>query len=81
MGSEITHFLHKIFFCRRASYRFLAEKVHIKSLTIGQREGVLQRGLKERSETSRKVEMYIFASVFFEKDYKYVFKARNSFCV
>ena len=40
---------------RRAAYKFLAEKVHIKSLTIGQREGLLQRGLGERSEAVRKV--------------------------
>ena len=38
---------------RRAAYKFLAEKVHIKSLTIGQREGLLQRGLGERSEPVR----------------------------
>ena len=38
---------------RRAAYKFLAEKVHIKSLTIGQREGLLQRGLGERSEAVR----------------------------
>ena len=35
---------------RRAAYKFIAEKVHIKSLTIGQREGVLKRGLGDRSE-------------------------------
>jgi len=40
---------------RRATYKFLSEKVHIKSLTIGQREQVLTRGLGERSETVRKV--------------------------
>eukprot|EP00090_Calanus_glacialis_P042984 TRINITY_DN7612_c0_g1_i1.p1 TRINITY_DN7612_c0_g1~~TRINITY_DN7612_c0_g1_i1.p1 ORF type:complete len:1486 (-),score=621.94 TRINITY_DN7612_c0_g1_i1:145-4602(-) len=40
---------------RRAAYKFLAEKVHIKSLTIGQREGVLGRGLGERSEAVRRV--------------------------
>lgn len=40
---------------RRAAYFFLSEKVHIKSLTIGQREGVLQRGLNERSDNARKV--------------------------
>jgi len=40
---------------RRAAYKFLAEKVHIKSLTIGQREGVLARGLGERSVAVRKV--------------------------
>ena len=40
---------------RRAAYKFLAEKVHIKSLTIGQREGVLARGLGERSEVVRGV--------------------------
>lgn len=40
---------------RRAAYKFLAEKVHIKSLTIGQREGVLGRGLGDRSEAVRRV--------------------------
>jgi len=40
---------------RRAAYKFLAEKVHIKSLTIGQREGVLGRGLGDRSEAVKKV--------------------------
>jgi len=40
---------------RRAAYKFIAEKVHIKSLTIGQREGVLKRGLGDRSETVRRV--------------------------
>ena len=46
-------------------YSFMGEKngsfwsftlqVHIKSLTIGQREGVLKRGLGERAEAVRKV--------------------------
>jgi len=40
---------------RRAAFKFLSDKVHIKSLTIGQREGLLQRGLGERSEAVRKV--------------------------
>ena len=40
---------------RRAAYKFLAEKVHIKSLTINQREGVLKRGLGDRNENVRKV--------------------------
>ena len=40
---------------RRAAYKFLAEKVHIKSLTIGQREGVLGRGLGDRSQAVRRV--------------------------
>ena len=40
---------------RRAAYKFLAEKVHIKSLTISQREGVLKRGLGDRNEVVRKV--------------------------
>ena len=40
---------------RRAAYKFLAEKVHIKSLTIFQREGVLKRGLGDRNENVRKV--------------------------
>jgi hypothetical protein len=47
--------------CRRAAYKFLAEKVHIRSLTIGQREGLLQRGLGERSEAVRKVrQVFLF---------------------
>jgi condensin complex subunit 3 len=40
---------------RRAAYKFLAEKVHIKSLTIEQREGVLGRGLGDRSKAVRRV--------------------------
>ena len=40
---------------RRAAYKFLAEKVHIKSLTISQREGVLKRGLGDRNEVVKKV--------------------------
>jgi len=40
---------------RRAAYKFLAEKVHIKSLTINQREGVLKRGLGDRNENVKKV--------------------------
>jgi len=40
---------------RRAAYKFLAEKVHIKSLTISQREGVLKRGLGDGNEVVRKV--------------------------
>jgi len=40
---------------RRAAYKFLSEKVHIKSLTIGQREGVLQRGLGDRGEAVRNI--------------------------
>ena len=38
---------------RRVAYKFLAEKVHIKSLTIEQREGVLGRGLGDRSKAVR----------------------------
>ena len=44
---------------RRSAYKFLSDKVHIKSLTIGQREGVLQRGLKERSDAARKVSFFL----------------------
>ena len=40
---------------RRAAYKFMAEKVHIKSLTISQREGVLKRGLGDRNENVKKV--------------------------
>ena len=35
---------------RKATFKFIADKIHIKSLTIGQREQVLQRGLSDRSE-------------------------------
>ena len=40
---------------RRAAYKFMSEKVHIKSLTISQREGVLKRGLGDRNENVKKV--------------------------
>ena len=34
---------------------FMAETLHIKSLTISQREGVLKRGLGDRNENVKKV--------------------------
>ena len=40
---------------RRAAYKFLTEKVNIKSLTIGQREEVLGRVFGERGEAVRMV--------------------------
>ena len=40
---------------RKAAFKFIAEKVHIKSLKISQREEVLQRGLNDRSESVRAV--------------------------
>ena len=33
---------------RKAAFKFIAEKIHIKSLTIAQREQILQRGLSDR---------------------------------
>jgi hypothetical protein len=57
--------LKNVTLCRRAAYKFLAEKVHIRSLTIGQREGLLQRGLGERSEAVRKVRLvFLFSWLF-----------------
>ena len=35
---------------RKAAFKFIAEKIHIKSLTIAQREQILQRGLSDRSD-------------------------------
>eukprot|EP00095_Tigriopus_kingsejongensis_P007924 maker-scaffold1210_size55525-snap-gene-0.21 protein:Tk07924 transcript:maker-scaffold1210_size55525-snap-gene-0.21-mRNA-1 annotation:"condensin complex subunit 3-like" len=35
---------------RKAAFKFIADKIHIKSLTIAQREQVLQRGLSDRAE-------------------------------
>ena len=35
---------------RKATFKFFADKIHIRSLTISQREQVLQRGLTDRSE-------------------------------
>ena len=43
---------------RRAAYKFLTEKVNIKSLTIGQREEVLGRVFGERGEAVRMVFCY-----------------------
>ena len=40
---------------RRAAFEFLAEKVHIKLLTIRQRVDVLKRGLGESSDVVRRV--------------------------
>ena len=40
---------------RKVAYKFLAEKVHMKALTIRQREDVLRRGLGERSKDARRV--------------------------
>ena len=34
---------------RKAAFKFIAEKIHIKSLTIAQREQILQGGLSDRS--------------------------------
>lgn len=35
---------------RKAAFKFIADKIHIKSLTIAQREQVIQRGLSDRKE-------------------------------
>ncbi|KAM6941539.1 condensin complex subunit 3 [Lycodopsis pacificus] len=40
---------------RKLAYQVLAEKVHIKALTIAQRVGLLQQGLHDISETVREV--------------------------
>ena len=40
---------------RREAFKYIAEKVHIKSLTIAQREQVLKRGLNDRSLIVKKV--------------------------
>ena len=40
---------------RRAAFEFLAEKVHLKLLTIRQRVDVLKRGLGESSDVVRRV--------------------------
>ncbi|KAK9540184.1 hypothetical protein VZT92_002653 [Zoarces viviparus] len=40
---------------RKLAYQVLAEKVHIKALTIAQRVGLLQQGLHDTSETVREV--------------------------
>ncbi|XP_037327621.2 condensin complex subunit 3 [Pungitius pungitius] len=40
---------------RKLAYQVLAEKVHIKALTIAQRVGLLQQGLHDTSESVREV--------------------------
>lgn len=40
---------------RKAAYKFIADKVHIRSLTIGQREEVVRRGLTDRSPLVQQV--------------------------
>ncbi len=40
---------------RKAAFKFVAEKIHIKSLTIGQREEILKRGLGDRAEGVRSI--------------------------
>ena len=37
------------------AYRFIADKIHIKSLTIAQREEIVKRGLTDRNENVRKM--------------------------
>ena len=38
---------------RKAAFKFIADKVHIKALKIADREQVLKRGLNDRSEGVR----------------------------
>ena len=40
---------------RRLAYKFIADKIHIKSLTIAQREEIVKRGLTDRNENVRKM--------------------------
>ena len=40
---------------RRLAYKFIADKIHIKSLTIAQREEIVIRGLTDRNENVRKM--------------------------
>ena len=40
---------------RRAAYKFMADKIHIKSLTISQREEIIMRGLTDRDENVKKM--------------------------
>ena len=40
---------------RKAAYKFIADKVHIKSLTISRREEIVRRGLTDRNENVRNV--------------------------
>ena len=40
---------------RKAAYKFIADKVHIRSLTIARREEIIRRGLTDRNENVRKV--------------------------
>ena len=40
---------------RRLAYKFIADKIHIKSLTIAQREEIVKRGLNDRNENVRKM--------------------------
>lgn len=40
---------------RKAAYKFIADKVHIRSLTIAKREEIIRRGLTDRNDNVRKV--------------------------
>ena len=40
---------------RRAAYKFIADKIHIKSMTIAQREEIIRRGLTDRSDNVKSV--------------------------
>ena len=40
---------------RKVAYKFIADKVHIRSLTIAKREEIIRRGLNDRNENVRNV--------------------------
>ena len=40
---------------RKAAYKFIADKVHIRSLSISKREEIIRRGLTDRNENVRNV--------------------------
>jgi condensin complex subunit 3 len=40
---------------RKAAYKFIADKVHIRSMTITKREEIVRRGLTDRNEGVRNV--------------------------
>ena len=40
---------------RRAAYKFMADKIHIKSLTISQREEIIMHGLTDRDNNVKKL--------------------------
>ena len=50
---------------RRAAYKFIADKIHIKSMTIAQREEIIRRGLTDRNEKVKKVVAKDLGKLFF----------------